>query len=273
MKTSLLCLLFGFSLSLFALEDTLPKGAFRFSLSYASFDADQYLNNDEVAVPARLGLADADYSEDVTRVEFQYGIDRFMTWVVTSEHVSRELTTEGSGISNSGYTGGYMGLRQRLTGLNNSTHLIAETGVWVPASYDANRALPLGSGGVNWYLITSYGQEFFPTPGSFQMDFGYVFRNEGPEDEYFFKGRLDFELFRSLTTGIKFETVESKDNNGVDYSNLDYPKDRGRQTLGLEIQGDLSRKWSFKLAYQQMVSGRNQFDTSGYSLTVGWRPR
>lgn len=254
----------------FALEDTLPRGGIRFKFTAIDLDAENYLNSQDQSVPVFLANELADYELGAGGFELEYAWAENLTWLFRTGYQRRELKSIGNSIRSAGIPAIYIGLRQRLNPRGGSTRLMAESGVRIPLEADVNEPLPLGSEGFDWVGIASYNQDFFPTRGGFEMDFGYRFRNKAPGDEIFFDTKLKLGFLRVARADILYQVVESTGSQ-EDFDALVHPDRRGYQRLGLELSRILGKHWQGSLGYHDTFRGKNQFETSGWNLSFTWR--
>lgn len=253
-----------------ALDDTLDRGVLQFKTRFSTWGADEYLDRDKISIPLS-GLSDYDdFTENRLDLDFAFGWGNGLTLVWNTSYVEREIEGPAGSIKTSGIDGVYAGVRQRLSGNLDGTRFMAETGIWYPAEADQNDPLPIEYEGLSWIFIMSYNQTFYPTQGGFEMDFGYRFRNEDPEDEYFFDTSLNLQVMKIGYLKLHYHMVESRKNSGSAFDVLEYATDRGRQTVGLDLFTDLGRRWRIDIGYQTTVNGRNVFDGDGAKLSLTW---
>ncbi len=255
----------------FALEDTLPKGVLSFKTRFRILATEDYLNRDGNTIPAELDQQIADYTNNRAELEVAYGWARDITLIMRTDYLRRELDAAGGTFRNDGLSGVYLAMKQRLSKLGRDSRLMAETGVSLPVEADRDDPLPLESGDIDWTLIMSYNQDFFPTNGGFEMDFGYRFRNGDPENEWFFDTKLNLDLRQLAKLSLFYHVVESTDDRRVAYDQLTYPDDRGSQILGLDIERTITRRWRIGIGYEDMLRGRNQFKEAGWRMTLSWQ--
>lgn len=259
----------------FALEDTLPKGAIQFRMEYYAADASEYFDRDQVAL--QLAGAEAfpfgEYEESMIHLELEYGVAHDLTFVMETDYSSREVPVVDQLFENDGIHGLYVAARQRLSPMGAGYRLMAETGVYVPTGVDNDEDLPVRSHGVDWVTVASYNQDFFPTRGGMEMDFGYRFRNESPENEVFFDTKFWIGLAKVGRLSFIYNVVESTSDDGVDFSPLEYPDSRGFQRAGVELSRSLGQSWRAGFAVYEVIEGRNQFKTGGWRLGFTWRLR
>ncbi len=269
MKRAVLVCLFAAPLC-FAVPDTIAKGAIRFKITVGSFQADDYYDFNSEAAPLALGGAPADYTLETGQIQLEYGWAHDLALVFRSEYRNRELDGGGQNFSNSGVAGVYMAIRQRLNlGIGNS-RVLAETGVFIPKEDELDKDLPLGSDGVDWILLGSYIQNFFPTAGGFEMDFGYRFRNEAPDNELLFNAKLKFGQPRLIQARLEYDVVESQDDRKIEYDPLTYPLERGYQNLGLTLSKNLTNSLTADIGYADTLKGRNHYDRAGWRVGLTW---
>jgi hypothetical protein len=265
----LLVLIFAMP-TLYALEDTLPKGRLRFSLDYQFMSGDSYFLNDESDIPTAFNGANADYDFQEIDLELEWGWQRDITIVARTSFVRRELSGGNGGLTSDGFPGLYLGVRQRLNPRGRDSFFIAETGVFTPIDANENDPLPIEHDSVSWYTIASYGQEFLPGQGGFHLDFGYVFRNESPEDAILVNTGFWTRLFGLGIIAIEYDVYESTETRADNYDLLEYPNDFGHQTLDIGFRRDLTPRWEVEIGYRSLLKGRSVPDTSGLYLGFSW---
>ena len=251
---------------LWAVEDNLPRGSSYLHFTLRGLSADEYLDQNEIRVPTQYQTADADYEDQYAELTYARGWTPDITLLAKTIYRRRELDGANGNISQSGVSGVYLATRQRLSRLGSASRLTAETGVWLPAQADRDNALPLESGNIDWVMTMSYAQDFFPTDGGFEMDFGYRFRNGDPDDELFFDTRLHIDARRLFKVSLGYHVVESTDDNLTEYPQTDYPNERGFQGAEVEFSKLLSSRWQVTLGYEQVLKGRNVFRGEGWRL-------
>ena len=254
-----------------SLDDVLPKGVFRFETWFDLSDANRYFGTDERPVGFGIDGSPADYERRHIGLEIAYGWHPDITLILRSSHDRLELANQQATVDNSGIPTVYLGVRQRLNQPGAGFRIIGETGVSLPESADQEDPLPLESGGIDWFVIMSYGQEFYPTRGGVEMDFGYRFRNESPDDEIFFDAKLRLDFLRFAKTSFSYSAYESKDGSQTAYSVLEYPNNRGGQSGGISLSRRIAGSWEVEVGYAEMLHGRNQFESSGWRLSLSWR--
>jgi len=251
-----------------AVDDVLPKGALTITSTFRSLTAANYRNALGEPEPVR---SLSDHEDQFAEMRMALGWESRITMIMESTWRRRTLDL-GDGLpKTSGVPGIYMSMKQRITALGNGARFISETGVFIPIEADQADQLPLGSGGIDWDLIGSYGQDFYPTTGSFEIDFGYRFRNGLPEDEVLFDTRLKLDLRRLARAVLSYHVVESTEDPQEDYDPLTYPKDRGYQTISLDFERNVGNHWMVGIGYEEVLQARNLYDTSGYRLSLTWR--
>ncbi len=263
-QKSILLLLLVLQFPLQAMEDTLPRGASYLNLRLRMLTADDYFDHEEIRVPARLDGRTADYEDLFTELTYAYGWTPEMTFLAKTIYRRRELNA-GESLSQSGISGVYLALRQRLSRLGNASRMSAETGVWLPEA-DRDDPLPLDSGDISWVFGIGYAQDFFPTAGGFEMDFGYRLRNGDPDDELYFDTNLKTDLRGFATLTVAYHVVESKKDKQVIYAQTVYPNEAGFQGAEIEVTKVLSSRWQTTLGYEHIIKGRNGFRTTGWRL-------
>ncbi|CAM2006118.1 hypothetical protein [Acanthopleuribacter pedis] len=265
------CFLCGLVLCapLWALEPTLPPGRIQFKLDFSLFDADEYLDRRKIKTPISTLSPYDEFEAREGKFTVNYGWGEGITLVSETTWRDQELSGAADSPTASGVTGVYLAMRQTLSGTRDGTRFMAETGVWYPVEADQDEAFAFEYEALNWVFVASYNQDFFPTSGGFEMDLGYRFRNEAPDDEYFFDTalRLNVPLIGSLR--VHYHVVESKDRTTTDYPVTAYPLDRGSQILGLSLERKIGRL-DVRVGYETTVAGRNQFDHSGLKFGLSW---
>ena len=259
--------------SALALEPTINKGVIRFKTVFRAMEGAEYFDKDERRTPSAIENLPADYQDSRADLEVIYGLYPDVNLVFSTGYRQRELKTANAAASleNDGVPGLYIGVRQRLSQLGRATRIMAETGVWLPVEADRADRLPLDSGGVDWDLTMSYNQDFLPTSGGFEMDFGYRFRNGDTDNELFFNTNLKLDLRRIAKAIIAYKVVESSDDRKVDYAQTIYPNERGLQTLSGELERSLTSRIRILLGYEKILKGRNVFQTDGWRLSLIWQ--
>ncbi len=253
---------------LFAVDDVLPKGALQITSVFRVLEAENYL--DYQGDPQGFNSTE-NYEDQYADIRMEMGWEARITMIMETTWRRRTLDM-GDGLpKNTGVPGVYMGMKQRITALGNGARFLTETGVFIPVEAKEDESLPLGSGGIDWDLIGSYGQDFYPTSGGFEMDFGYRFRNGRPDDEILFNTRLKLDLRRVARAILAYRVVESTEDRQQDYDPLVYPQDRGSQTISLDFERNVGVHWRVGLGYEEVLEARNLFDTSGYRVSVTWR--
>ncbi len=266
------CVFFFFAIPCcFALENTLPKGRIQFRTVFRILAADEYLNHDEVAIIPNLGLSPADYEDNNGSLELTYGWTHGVAMIFKTGYRRTSLDSASESVTNSGFPTVYLGIRQNLSRLGHASRLMTETGVHIPIEADRDEALPLDSDGISWDFIMSYNQDFLPTTGGYEMDFGYRLRNGDHDDEYFFDTKLKLDFQRLVKATLHYHVVESRHERRIEYDLLAYPNERGFQTLGLDFERAITPRWLLALGYEDVIKARNQFKSSGWRLTVTWR--
>jgi len=259
-----------FALDAVALDEVLPLRSWRLNLEFMSLDGDAYFDHNE----QRLGLDETtpaqEYTSDRFRLRSEYGMRRHLTMITELEFLSREYTGLTNDIKTDGISRGYLGVRQNLGQPGRAIRFTAEYGVWVPIEADANEPLPIGNDSLDWQVFTGYAQDFFPTRGGFEMDFGYRFRAENPEDEIFFDTELFFQLFKFGEIKLDFHVIESQTNTGRTFSRLEYPDNRAEQKFGITYSHTISTRLIVKLGYRSLRDGRNVFETDGWFVALEW---
>lgn len=259
------------TVGLVALEDTPRKGEIQFKMQFRVLDATDFLDFNGDAIPAAASGEDADYTDQYAHIQLVYGWDSRIALVFETTYRNRELENRASSLSRSGAPGVYIALRQRMTPFGGDSRFMTETGVWLPAEADDEDVLPLESGDINWVLIGSYNQDFYPTAGGFEMDLGYRFRNGDPDDEIFLDSKLKLDIQRKVKAILGYHVVESQDDSKTPFSQTDYPDERGFQILRLDFEWHMTRRWTTSIGYESLLEGRNVHETSGFRLGLGWR--
>lgn len=259
-------------LPLLALEPTLPARGLQFKMDFVLFDADEYLDRDKISTPISTLSPYRDFEARGAKLALNYGWADGLTLISETTWRDQELQGDSGSLSSAGFTGVYLAMRQRLSQTGDGTRIMAETGIWYPAQADHEEPFALGYDALNWVFIASYNQDFFPTTGGFEMDLGYRFRNEAPDDEYFFDTALKLNIPLLGFLRVDYHVVESKSRSAQDYAVNAYPLDRGNQTLGLGVERDFGRL-SLRLGFETVVAGRNQFDHSGLRFGFSWLRR
>jgi len=198
-----------------AADDTLPRGTSQFTFSYHSSDAESWFGPEQEKAPLKLDGLAADYQLDSTELTYAYGWSDDLTLVFRADQGKATVRSAQSAVRTSGIAGYYLGVRQRLNGRGTGTRLIAETGVLF--NEDGDEPLPLSSGGTDYIAIMSYNQDFLPTEGGFEMDFGYRFRGGGAADEFFFDTSLKLSLLKFVLTRLYYQTAESEKDRLITY--------------------------------------------------------
>lgn len=253
-----------------AVDDTLPKGRLRFSMDYHYQTGDTYRFNDEREVATTFNDAPADYDFQKIDMTLEWGWQPNITLVFETSFDRRELSGPNGGVTTDGIPGVYMGVRQRLSTRMSDSWFITETGVFVPADADEEELLPIGSDSVDWYTIASYGQEFLPGQGGFTLDFGYIFRNEAPEDAFIFNTTFWTRLFALGVLELEYDVYESSETSNRDWLITEYPDDHGYQRFSFAFKRNLTPRWEFNLGYRNLVKGRSIAETSGLFLGFSW---
>ena len=255
---------------LFATDNTLPKGVKTIQFRYALTEADDFFDTDGHRTSfSEVGLGD--YESVHTSIEAAFGVAEGVTIVLEATNTSRELKAPESAFKSSGMESVYAGLRQRLSPPGSSHLLISELGASSPAGYDEDEQLPLGSGGIDWFAVVSYGQDFYPTRGAFHLDITYVFRNEKPDDEIRIHTDFDWGITRSIWLRLAYDSQESKNNSLTPFDVLTYPEEHGKQLASARFRLYLSAKWHADLSASKVMDGRNQFVGQTLALGLGWR--
>lgn len=257
------------ALNAVALDEILPLRSWRLNFEFMSLDGDAYFDHNE----QRLDLNDPtpqEYSSDRIRLRSEYGLRRHLTLITGIEFLSRELTGLPADFKTDGISRGYLGVRQNLGQPGQAIRFTAEYGVWIPIEADESEPLPIGSDSVDWQVITGYAQDFFPTRGGFEMDFGYRLRVEDPEDEIFFDTKLFFQPFKFGEIEFDFHVIESQTNTGRPFSRLEYPDNRAEQKFGITYSHTISTRLIVKLGYRNLRDGRNVFETDGWFVGIEW---
>lgn len=269
LQTLLVILLLSVSSAL-AVDDVLPTRAFRVSWDFFTLDGDGYFNHLEqredlgALNPAR----EFEQSEAIVRTE--YGYRRNLTMVSALKYSARELTGASPTIKTDGLNAAYVGIRQGLNQPGQAIRLTAEYGVWIPVEADGTERLPIGNESLDWQFVTGYAQDFFPTRGGFEMDFGYRLRTENPEDELFFNAILKFQVFKLGNLKLNYHVLESQEDTGRDFTVLEYPDNRAEKSFKIEFSKELGKHWVVKLGYKKVIDGRNIFDTDGIHIGFEW---
>ncbi|MDJ0837900.1 MAG: hypothetical protein QNK37_15405 [Acidobacteriota bacterium] len=259
----ILCL---FALHAPSMDDTLGRGRQRVTFHFGFLEGDTYFDYLEEEIPVDLGGGLLDYETDSIIAEYLMGWTDDMTVVFRTQHLSRSLTA-GDSLSNSGISGYYLGLRQRLNRRGGTVRFLAETGLLVNEKGDD--LLPLSTSGTDFFAIASYNQ-VFPRGGAVEMDIGYRLRGGGAADEMFVDAALRFKMRRILDGKLFYHTLESLEDEKVIYSFLEYPNERGEQRFGLELSRRLGKRWNVGLGYESVFGGRNTYKTSGMRLSISW---
>ena len=256
----------------YALEETLPKGAIQFKIQVRGLTADDYYNSQNIELPGSLENAVSEHEDQIGDLQFQFGWDSRITIIAGTSFRRRSLDSSNNSLTSSGFPGVYLGVRQRLTPFTGgNVRLMAETGVFLPAEADDEDLLPLESGGVDWIMIGSYNQDWYPTTGGFEMDIGYRFRNSGPEDEVFLDARLRLDLRRVAKAVISYHVTESLEDNQIEFPQTAYPMERGSRHIAIDLERPLSKRFTASVGYERVLDGRNTFKTSGFRVSVTWR--
>ena len=253
-----------------AADDTLPRGTDRLDFSYHSGKAENWFSAERGKDPLQLDGLAADYRLDWTELSYTYGWADDLSVILKAAHGKATLESSASGFETSGIGGYYIGFRQRLNRRGTGTRLISEIGARFNEESDI--PLPLSSGGIDYIAVMSYNQDFLPTRGGFELDFGYRYRTGGPADEIFLDTSLKLTLLKVVLTRFYYKTTESDDDKRIDYSFLQYPEERGFQLAGLQFSRKLAQRWELMIGYEDVFRGRNVFDTSGFKLGVTWWP-
>lgn len=255
-----------------AIDDVLPLRSWRLMWSFMSLDADGYWNHLETRDDLNTLSPPREYESNRYTLRSEYGYSRNLTIITQANFVANELTGGPTAIKTDGFSHGYLGVRQRLNQPGRSMRFTTEYGVWFPIEADENELLPTGNDSVDWQVITSYAQDFFPTKGGFEMDFGYRFRAENPEDEIIFDTKLFFQVFKLGELHLNYNVLESQSDTGVDFSLLEYPDNRARKAYHIKYTRQIGRHWKVDVGYRKVLDGRNIFDTSGWQLSFEyWR--
>jgi len=252
--------------SVFAMDPTVPRGRMLTELTYSVLEGDRYYDFLADEIPITLGDEAATYEHDSIVAELTYGWTNDMSVIFRTEHLDRALTTTSS-LANSGISGYYLGLRQRLGPALSGLRLMAETGVRY--NDEGDETLPLASDGIDWYAIGSYNQDF-ARGSTIELDIGYRFRGEDPADEIFVRAGLSFSLGSLVDVGLSYETFESQEENKTPYEFTTYAPEQALQGYAVELGRDLGRRWRVALAYRDDYRGRNTFATNGVALSVAW---
>ncbi len=258
-------------LQIMALDDTLPPGASVIQFRYDFIEADDYFDTHGLSVSLADDGFDQAYEGTKSTLEYEVGIAHGMSIEFRAENWSRKLASPEESFKSSGTGDVYVGLRQRLSPMGSSHILISEFGVSSPTGYNQNADLPLGSGGVNWYAIMTYGQQFHPWRSAVQMDIGYVFRNERPDDEVYVQIDLDFGITSKLWLQLGFYTEESSKRSLIPYDVLAYPSEHGNQYASANLLYHLGNRWHVEVNVAETIDGRNQLDEQRWGFAIGWR--
>ena len=249
-----------------AMDPPLPKGRILTSFTYRILEGNRYYDFLEDEIPIAIAGELADYEHESIVAELIYGWTNDMAVVFRTEHLDRSLTTYGT-LSNSGVSGYYLGLRQRIGPAYSGVRLMAETGVRF--NDQGSEVLPLGSDGIDWYAIGSYNQDF-ARGNTLELDVGYRFRGDEPADEIFVNAGLTFNLGGLVDVGLHYQTFDSQEEKKTAYDFTTYAPEQALQGFSVELERDLGPRWSVTLAYHDDVAGRNTFATDGASLSISW---
>jgi len=270
MVRMILCALLISATWCFGLEDVLPQKSWRLNWDFMSSDGDGYFNYLESRDLLENAIAALTYEEKKSTLRSEYGYRRNLTLITKFEYVSRELTGGGTSLKNDGFSRAYLGMRQAIGPSRQSIRLTAEYGLWVPVEADGGEPLPIGNESLDWQFVTGYAQDFFPTRGGFEMDFGYRIRTENPEDELFFDTVLFFQVFKLGNLRMHYHVLESLENTGRDFSILEYPDNRAAKAFEVKFTRQFGQRWIFNVGYEKVIDGRNLPDTSGWTIGFEW---
>ncbi len=254
--------LFLLSCCALAMDPTIAKGLTKVAISYTSLDADSFYDYEQQPDPL-----DAKYGEDRIELELTYGWTDDIAVILRTAQESRELaSSNGQKVDHDGFSGHYLGLRQRLN-KNRDSQVFSEIGV---RTGDEDQVpLPLSAGGTDWYLLGGYNQQFLPSRAGFEMDFGYVFA--GDEQDYLkFDTKLRLDFLRLFLIDLDYHVQESTKDSKDIYTPEEWPAERGFQQGGLTLSADLTDRWSVDVGYEKRFKGRNQFETDGLKLEFSW---
>lgn len=262
-----------FSLGALAMDPTIARGLTKAKFSYSSLDADSFFDYEQHPDPLFYSNRTAEYSEDRLELELTYGWTEDIAVILRSAQEDRELAnTGGQKVDHKGFSGHYLGLRQRIANSQDS-QVYSEIGVRTGAEDQV--PLPLSAGGTDWFLLGGYNQQFLPSRAGFEMDFGYVFA--GDEKDYIqFDTKLHLDFLRLVMIDLDYHVLESTKDSKDIYTPLEWPKERGYQQGGVTLSADLTERWSVDVGYQKRFKGRNQFETDGFKVELSWifgRPR
>lgn len=250
-----------------ALDAPLPRYGKTFRIGYFVQEADGFFDT----AGSSQALDDTGFEANQIAVEFEYGIYADGTLVFKGIHLDQELFFDDQSYLSDGAGDFYLGYRQSMSPLGSLHRVVTELGVWMPGGYSDSAQPPMGSGGIDWQAVVSYGQESAAGRLGFEMDVGYRFRNEAPEDEVSFDMRT-YAFWEDLAKfSAGYHVVESKNDNLIPYDILGYPTERGHQAVSAEIEFALSRHWSTTLCYGDVLRGRSQFETRSYGIRLVWR--
>lgn len=260
----LACLLLS-TLPLTAQDEVLAQGKVKIELTYSSVGGDRYFTflEDETAI--NVNDADQEYEREKTTLTYSYGWRKDVTVVVMTENTDHNITQS---VSNSGISGYYVGIRQRLGRPIGGNRLTVETGVRQNEPNGDN--LPLSGDGLDVYLVGSYGQQFRRGSG-IAMNLGYILRDD-PADEIFVDVRTWVDLGKLVRVELNYHTLESQEEQKTAYDFFTYAPERGIQSYGLKLSRNISKSWGLALGWKDDFAGRNDFAVDGYSLTMTWAP-
>lgn len=247
-------------------EETVDARAWLFDIDYLSRSAEAYFDSER----NKVALSESDFEQTTTSMKLKYGLDLDITLVLKLNFVDQNLTSDATRYENSDLGDSYIGLVQKIPTSRVGNVFFTEVGVFLPEGYDQEADLPLGSGGISWYGGGTYAQYFGKYGSSIQLEIAYLFRNEGPDDEFWNSVKWDWGLTKRNRINLAYFSRESDSNSLLGFDPLKYPNEHGLQWGEMSWTLILSPRWQIKFRTEQSFRGRNYFKTQGYGATFSW---
>lgn len=254
---------------LFGGEPLLNPGQYQVRFDYLSLSASDLYDTFKEKQPIEVNGQDQDYDLTASHIRLRYGATSYTTLVLAGTWKDHALKGGDENYSQDGLESYFVGVQvRRDAGRFHS--FVWSIGFRGDGSYDDEEPMPLASGEESWEVSGNYLFSLNPYHAYFNFDLGYRFNGGSVADEwvvhaswtYQMKGRTEFRLF--------YDALESADTKREAFDPLFYPNERGSQKTGVAVSVGLGRRLSLFASYEQVINGRNIFETDGFRTGISY---